>query len=277
MSPQQILLQKNTQNHSSYRAFISPSINKIKETQIMEKTFHSSNSFECSGLLIETGVNSMNKASITVLIRNPGKEPKPVEFTLMHPLSGDIRRRDHVKVKGHIRSYSRYNSVREKNVQIQTFMADSVEKAVPHITRTLGLKAQHCDNSEFSADIVGTVVRIIETSHPDWAKLIVRTDSMEDVDKRPSFIEISYHKSRHLRPFDYVPGDNVAIWASLRIQEKTLKDGSEVVFRNLVVEDIVLLDANGERMETRPEQAKKEEPAAVPSEIEIDLPDEEEA
>ena len=239
----------------------------------MAKAFKSFNHIEVRGLYIDNGFDSMGRACISVLVRKMNREPDIIEFTLAKPLAYEIRRRSYVKVEGHICSFSYFNKIREKQVNVQYFVADNVTLDVPHLTKRYGIEARHFDAAEFSADIQGTVVRVIETKNPDWAKLVIRTDSMEERDSRPSYIEVGYYKSRHLRTFDYVPGDHVLAWTTLRTQKKTLSDGTEHTFVNLIVEDIVLLDEEGNLLKQRPVKEEAPENTSVPSEMEIDLPD----
>jgi hypothetical protein len=115
-----------------------------------------------------------------------------------------------------------------------------------------GVEGRYHTESRFAAYFRGEVTNTLDTRDPNWGKLTIKVDGTGR-DKRPSYITLSYFKSRRLPAFDYLRGDKVCVYASISTPQKEF-EGRTVNFENLVIEDIV-------RTEAVPrEEAKKEEP-----------------
>lgn len=240
--------------------------------------FESMNRFEASGKITSIGVNRMGRSSITIVMRGRhNKQPDIIDIVLIKPLAFDIKRSDYVKVKGHIRSFRYYNDIRQRYVSVQYFVADEIEKDVPMLTQEFGIPGRHYSSSSFRAFVKGKVTHVLHVENSEWYKMRIETESMEEIDKRLSNIEVGYNASMRLPAFDFQAGDYVAAWVSVRTREKVV-DHKKVHFEDLIVEDLARLDENGKYLEKREEPAGSEDTGSMVtiSDMEIDLPDEDE-
>lgn len=203
------------------------------------------NEVYANGRVIATGKDRRGYSTVTMVIR--GRRPSVIRFVVDN-LSSSIGVGDNISVKGHTKAYSYHNEIHDKWTSVQYFIADSIEKNETEIMEHFGVPGRYYKDSHFRAYVSGEVTGTIETRDPKWGKLTVKVDGT-GVDQRPSYITMSYFISRRLPAFDYQRGDKVCVVASISTPQKEL-DGRTINFENLIIEDIVKVDAANKQEKT---------------------------
>lgn len=201
------------------------------------------------GKIIATGKDRRGYSTITIVIR--GKRPAIVRFVVDN-LPSSIGMGDYVRVKGHTKAYSYYDDIQNKWTSVQYFVADELEKCQTELMEKFGVEGHYFGDASFRAYFAGEVTNTMETNE-NWGKITVKVNGV-GVDKRLSYVTLSYLRSYRLPEFKYERGDQVYISASINTPQKEF-DGRTVNFENLIVEDIV---KNPESEKTAEEEQKND-------------------
>lgn len=196
------------------------------------------NEVKACGRIIATGKDRRGYSTVTIVIR--GIKPAIVRFVVDN-LSSSIGVGDNVQIKGYTKAYSYHNEIQDRWISVQYFVAESIEKRPTALMERFGVEGRYHTESRFEAYFQGEVTNTLDTRDPNWGKLTIKVDGTGR-DRRPSYITLSYFKSKRLPAFDYLRGDKVCVYASISTPQKEF-EGRTVNFENLVIEDIVRIEA----------------------------------
>ena len=221
----------------------------------MEKKINRINEFIARGVI--TGFSSDVYGNRVIQVAVHGRRYTATLNLIMEPGIGyGLHPYQHVILKGYTRAYSYFNEAVQKNVDTMYFVCTEVEPDKTLLAQRFGSEfagQKFYSEAFFTAYISGKVVRAFKNPKaPQWGKLVVET-SGGNLDRRPSYVSLSYMIGQRLPAFDYLPGDEVCIQASAFTPEKKKKSAKNeertIVFQNLTVENIAYIskvERNGE-------------------------------